>query len=232
MSELPASTPTKPLPIVVLISGGGSNLQAIIDAAQAGKIPVDIRAVISNVADAPGLERAKRAGITTTVIEHTTFANREAFDQALLDTIDSYQPGLVVLAGFMRLLSDDFVNHYQGRMLNIHPSLLPDFKGLNTHQRALEAFHADDLKQHGASVHFVTPELDGGPVILQVSVPIKDEDSAESLAARVLICEHQIYPLVIGWFAEGRLCLKDNHAVFDGKVLNKPLSFDSQLSTL
>lgn len=231
MSDSPVSSPAKPLPIVVLISGGGSNLQAIIDAARKGEIPVDIRAVISNVANAQGLARASRAGITTAVIEHKGYPNREAFDQALLDTIDTYHPGLVVLAGFMRLLSDDFVNHYQGRMLNIHPSLLPDFKGLNTHQRALQAYHSEDLKQHGASVHFVTPELDGGPVILQASVPIKPGDSAESLAARVLIREHQIYPLVIGWFAKGRLGLQDNHAVLDGKVLDQPLSFDSLLTT-
>lgn len=231
MSDSPAATQTRPLPIVVLISGGGSNLQAIIDATQAGEIPVDIRAVISNVADAQGLERARRAGITTTVIDHTAFASREAFDQALQDAIDAHQPGLVVLAGFMRLLSDDFVTHYHGRMLNIHPSLLPDFKGLNTHQRALQAYHAEDLKQHGASVHFVTPELDGGPVILQAPVPIKAEDSAESLAARVLIREHQIYPLVIGWFAEGRLSLEDNHVVFDDQVLKQPLSFDRLLAS-
>jgi phosphoribosylglycinamide formyltransferase-1 len=231
MSDSPASSQIKPLPIVVLISGSGSNLQAIIDAAQAGKIPVDIRAVISNVANAQGLERAKRAGIATTVIEHTAFENRKAFDQALQSTIDSYQPGLVVLAGFMRLLSDDFVNHYLGRMLNIHPSLLPDFKGLNTHQRALQAYHDENLKLHGASVHFVTPELDGGPVILQAPVPIKANDSAESLAARVLIREHQIYPLVIGWFGEGRLALQDNHVVFDGKTLEQPLPFDSPTTT-
>ena len=231
MSDSPASTQIKPLPIVVLISGSGSNLQAIIDAAQAGNIPVDIRAVISNVANAQGLERAKRSGITTTVIEHSAFENRKAFDQALQASIDSYQPGLVVLAGFMRLLSDDFVNHYLGRMLNIHPSLLPDFKGLNTHQRALQAYHDKDLKQHGASVHFVTPELDGGPVILQAPVPIKANDSAESLAARVLIREHQIYPLVIGWFAEGRLALQDNHVVFDGKILEQPLPFDGPATT-
>lgn len=215
------------LPIVVLISGGGSNLQAIIDAKLMNKLPVDIRAVISNKADAPGLDRAQRVGIPTKVIDHNQYNNREEFDAALQASIDSYNPGLVVLAGFMRLLTDDFVNHYHGRMLNIHPSMLPDFKGLNTHQRVLDAHEKGELKKHGASVHFVTPELDGGPVILQAEVPVKNGDSAETLAARVLIREHQIYPMVIRWFAEGRLSLKNQQVVFDGEILNHPITFDS-----
>jgi len=214
------------LPVVILISGGGSNLQAIIDASRVDELPVDIRAVISNVPEAHGLARAQKAGIPTDVIKHTDFTNREDFDAALQTTIDSYQPKLIILAGFMRLLSDDFVNHYHGRMLNIHPSLLPDFKGLNTHQRALEAHRTGTLSEHGGSVHFVTPDLDGGPVILQASVPIESNDNAESLAARVLAREHQIYPLVIRWFAEGRLSLKDNQAIFDGVALKQALSFD------
>ncbi len=217
-------------PVVILISGGGSNLQAIINATQTGGLPVDIRAVISNVSGAQGLERAQRAEIPTEVIEHTRFDQRENFDLALQAAIDAYQPKLVILAGFMRLLSNDFVNHYRGRMLNIHPSLLPDFKGLNTHQRALEAYRAGTLTEHGGSVHFVTPDLDGGPVILQASVPVKKDDSTESLAARVLAREHQIYPLVIRWFAEGRLSLKDNQAVFDGQTLKQALSFDELAS--
>jgi len=222
-----ASTPSSNLfPIVVLISGSGSNLQAIIDAARANKLPIDIRAVISNVTDAYGLKRAQRANIPTEVIDHTQFDNREAFDAALQTTIDIHQPKLVVLAGFMRLLTDEFVNHYRGRMLNIHPSLLPNFKGLNTHQRALDAFHAGEISRHGASVHFVTPELDGGPVILQADVPIKNDDNAESLAARVLAKEHQIYPRVIGWLAEGRLSMRDHQVYFDGKALEHPLSLD------
>lgn len=216
-----------PLPIVILISGGGSNLQAIIDNKLMGKLPVDIHAVISNVADAPGLARAKLAGIPTEVIEHGQYDSREAFDTTLQAAIDSYHPGLVVLAGFMRLLSDNFVNHYRGRMLNIHPSLLPELKGLNTHQRALDAYHEGKLNKHGASVHFVTPELDGGPVILQAEVPVKKNDSAKTLAARVLVKEHQIYPTVIRWFAEGRLSLQDNQVFFDGKALDRPISFDS-----
>ncbi len=213
-------------PVVILISGGGSNLQAIIDAAQTDDLAIDIRAVISNVPEVHGLARAQKAGIPTEVIKHTDFTCREDFDAALQTAIDGYQPKLVILAGFMRLLSDDFVNHYRGRMLNIHPSLLPDFKGLNTHQRALEAYRAGTLTQHGGSVHFVTPDLDGGPVILRASVPVKDDDSPESLAARVLVREHQIYPLVIRWFAEGRLSLKDNQAIFDGQPLKQTLSFD------
>lgn len=216
----------EPFPVVILISGDGSNLQAIIDANKTGELPVDICEVISNIENAHGLERAQQAGITTKVIKHTGFTNREDFDQVLQTAIDAYQPKLVILAGFMRLLSDDFVNHYHGRMLNIHPSLLPEFKGLNTHQRALEAHRAGLIKEHGGSVHFVTPDLDGGPVILQASVPIESDDNAESLAARVLAREHQIYPLVIRWFAEGRLSLKDNQAIFDGRALKQAMSFD------
>ena len=217
---------SKLLPVVVLISGGGSNLQAIIDAQQASELPVEIIAVISNVPEALGLERAQKAGILTEIVAHKDFGSREEFDQALLTCIDTYQPKLLILAGFMRLLSDDFVNHYHGRMLNIHPSLLPEFKGLNTHQRALEAHNTGNLTQHGASVHYVTPDLDGGPVILQAPVIIKIEDTVESLAARVLKREHQIFPQAIRWFAEGRLNLKDNQAVFDGNTLNQPLLFD------
>jgi phosphoribosylglycinamide formyltransferase-1 len=213
-------------PVVILISGGGSNLQAIINASQTGELPIDIRAVISNVTEAHGLVRAQEAGIATEVIKHTDFANREDFDSALQTTIDNHQPKLVILAGFMRLLSDDFVNHYLGRMINIHPSLLPDFKGLNTHERVLEARQADSLKEHGASVHFVTPDLDGGPVILQATVPVNDDDTIESLSTRVLIREHQIYPVVIRWFTENRLSLKDHQVFFDGQALKQALSFD------
>ena len=213
----------QPLPIVVLISGGGSNLQAIINATAAGDLPVEIRAVISNRPNAKGLGHAQRAGIHTEVLDHTQFANREDFDQALEKCIDSFEPGLVVLAGFMRLLSDAFVNHYLGRMLNIHPSLLPEFKGLNTHQRALESGN----DKHGASVHFVTPELDGGPVILQATVPVQPEDTPETLAARVLIQEHQIYPTAIRWFAEGRLRLRDKQIWLDGQALLKPIAYET-----
>jgi phosphoribosylglycinamide formyltransferase-1 len=185
------------LPIVVLISGSGSNLQAIIDAAAHHGLPVDIRAVISNKTEAYGLERAREAGIDTVVLDHTRFAGREAFDAALQQTIDRYQPGLVVLAGFMRILSDGFVHHYQGKMLNIHPSLLPKYKGTNTHARAIEAGD----HEAGCSVHLVTAELDSGQVLLQARVPILKNDTPESLAARVLEQEHKIYPEAIRQFA-------------------------------
>ena len=209
------------LPIVVLISGSGSNLQAIIEQAASGELPVEIRAVISNRPAAAGLERARRAGIPAEALDHKDFSSRETFDQALMARIDAYQPQLVVLAGFMRLLSDAFVAHYAGRMLNIHPSLLPEFKGLDTHRRAIAAGH----REHGASVHFVTAELDGGPVILQARVPVHAEDTAESLAARVLAQEHRIYPEAIRWFAQGRLRVTGNTATLDGKPLDAPVQW-------
>lgn len=188
------------LPIVVLISGSGSNLQSIIDASQRD-LPVDIRAVISNRPDAYGLTRASEAGIATEVLENGHFADRESYDAALRELIDSYQPELVVLAGFMRILSDGFVRHYEGRMLNIHPSLLPKYRGLHTHARALEAGD----KVAGCTVHFVTAELDAGPIILQARVPVLDGDTPETLAARVLEQEHKIYPEAIRQFAEKKL---------------------------
>lgn len=201
--------------IVVLISGSGSNLQALIDARARGELPADIAAVISNRADAFGLERARRAQIATEVLDHQTFASREAFDAALRQRIDAYRPDLLILAGFMRILSAAFVRHYHGRLLNIHPSLLPKYPGLHTHQRALDAGDAEA----GATVHFVTEELDGGPAIVQARVPVLDGDSAAALAQRVLQREHAIYPLAARWFAEGRLALRDNRAVLDGEPL-------------
>lgn len=200
------------LPIVVLVSGSGSNLQAIIDAARAD-LPVEIRAVISNRADAYGLERARLAGIPARLLDHKAYPDRQAFDAALRELIDSYRPALVVLAGFMRILSDDFVRHYEGRMLNIHPSLLPRHRGLDTHARALEAGD----REHGATVHFVTPELDSGPIVLQARVAVEPSDSPESLASRVLEQEHRIYPQAIRWFAEGRLRLIAGQALLDGR---------------
>jgi phosphoribosylglycinamide formyltransferase-1 len=176
------------MPVVVLISGSGSNLQAIIDGMQAGDLPIDIRAVISNRADAYGLERAKAAGIHTEVVSHRDYQGREDFDRALQEAIDAHNPALVILAGFMRILTRDFVEHYLGRMLNIHPALLPLFPGLNTHERALQ----DEVKEHGATVHFVTTEVDGGPLVLQARVPVHDDDTPEALAARVLEQEHRI----------------------------------------
>jgi len=207
--------------IVVLISGGGSNLQSIIDTIAANKISAKISAVISNKAGVYGLERAEQHGISTEVIEHTQFENRESFDQQLQARIDYYQADLVVLAGFMRILTAPFVQHYYGRMLNIHPSLLPKYKGINTHQRALD----DNAKQHGVSVHFVTPELDGGPVIAQASIAVKADDTAQSLAKRVLKYEHRIYPTVIQWFVEQRLSLSQQGIIFDNQVLTKIIAY-------
>lgn len=201
--------------VVVLISGSGSNLQALIDSSAGGENPARIRAVISNRADAYGLERAKAAGIDTRVLDHKAFDGRESFDAALIEAIDAFAPQLVVLAGFMRILSPDFVRHYAGRLLNIHPSLLPKYKGLHTHQRALEAGDAE----HGCSVHFVTEELDGGPLVVQAVIPVQSGDSLDSLAQRVHEQEHLIYPLAVRWFAEGRLRLGAQGAMLDGQPL-------------
>ncbi|KJZ53425.1 phosphoribosylglycinamide formyltransferase [Pseudomonas marginalis] len=201
--------------VVVLLSGTGSNLQALIDSTRTGDSPVRIAAVISNRGDAYGLQRARDAGIETRSLDHKTFDGREAFDSALIELIDAFNPKLVVLAGFMRILSADFVRHYEGRLLNIHPSLLPKYKGMHTHQRALDAGDSE----HGCSVHFVTEELDGGPLVVQAVVPVESDDSAQSLAQRVHTQEHRIYPLAVRWFAEGRLILGDQGALLDGQLL-------------
>ena len=201
------------LPIVVLLSGSGSNLQAIIDQIAEGRLNARIMAVISNKADAYGLERAKKAGIPTELIEHHQFDSRESFDAQLIKTIDKYQPKLIVLAGFMRILTDDFVNHYYGRMINIHPSLLPRYRGLHTHRRALEAGDSE----HGLTIHYVSSELDGGPVILQKTVPVLEGDDEQTLAQRVLEQEHQAYPQVIQWIAENRVQVSGNQVLLDGK---------------
>lgn len=201
--------------VVVLISGSGSNLQALIDSIAQDGNPARIAAVISNRADAYGLVRAQNAGIQTLVLDHKQFDGREAFDAALVEAIDGFDPQLVVLAGFMRILTPGFVNHYTGRLLNIHPSLLPKYKGLHTHQRALEAGD----REHGCSVHFVTEELDGGPLVVQAVVPVESGDTPESLAQRVHSQEHHIYPLAMRWFAEGRLKLGKTGAQLDGKDL-------------
>ena len=201
--------------VVVLISGSGSNLQALIDSIAQDGNPARIAAVISNRADAYGLVRAQNAGIQTRVLDHKQFDGREAFDAALVEAIDGFDPQLVVLAGFMRILTPGFVNHYTGRLLNIHPSLLPKYKGLHTHQRALEAGD----REHGCSVHFVTEELDGGPLVVQAVVPVESGDTPESLAQRVHSQEHHIYPLAMRWFAEGRLKLGKTGAQLDGKDL-------------
>ncbi|MFT6991917.1 MAG: phosphoribosylglycinamide formyltransferase-1 [Paraglaciecola sp.] len=201
--------------IVVLVSGHGSNLQAIIDDISEQKINAKISAVIANQETAYGLTRAENAGIPAICIDHKSFASREEYDAEMVSCIDEFTPDLIVLAGFMRILTPAFVEHFKGRMLNIHPSLLPKYKGLHTHQRAIDA---NDL-EHGASVHFVTPELDGGPVVLQSKVPVFEQQDTQELAERVQQQERQMYPLVIKWFCENRLKMIDNKAVLDNHVL-------------
>ncbi len=210
-----AATRSTPLPVVVLISGSGSNLQALIDGQQQGQLPIDIRAVISNRPNVLGLERAEKAGIPALTLDHTVYADRDAFDLALMDKIDAYSPELVVLAGFMRILTPTFANHYLGRMLNIHPSLLPKYQGLHTHRRAIEA--GDEY--HGVTVHFVTAELDGGPAAIQARVPVLATDTEASLAKRVQQQEHVIYPMAVAWFATGRLLMQDGKSMLDGVPL-------------
>jgi len=201
--------------IVILISGRGSNMESLLAAALTGdlahRLPVHIAGVLSNRPDAKGLATAAAFGVPTRIVDHQAFASREAFDQAMAEAIDRLAPDLVVLAGFMRILSDDFVQHYAGRLINIHPSLLPSFPGLHTHQRALE----EGVRIHGCTVHFVTPALDHGPVIVQAAVPVLDTDDEATLAARVLIQEHRIFPLAVRWFAEERLHLHAGRVRFD-----------------
>ncbi|ARU57647.1 phosphoribosylglycinamide formyltransferase [Oleiphilus messinensis] len=201
--------------IVVLISGSGTNLQALIDQTVHGTIAARIAAVISNRPGAGGIDRARQAGITTELLDHTNFQDREAFDEKLAETILRYKPDIVVLAGFMRILTPAFVRQFQGKMVNIHPSLLPKYKGLHTHKRALEAGDTE----HGATVHFVTEELDGGPNIIQARVDIEENDTPESLAGKVLLKEHQIFPQVIKWMAEQRLSMTDNRAYLDDIII-------------
>ena len=195
--------------IVILISGRGSNMEAIMRTAAAERWPLQIAAVISNKPSAAGLALARTAGIPTVVVNHRDYPDRVQFDTALAAAIDEYQPDLVVLAGFMRILTEGFVNHFAGRLINIHPSLLPSFTGLDTHQRAIDA----GVKFHGATVHFVTAELDHGPIIAQAVVPVLDQDDEGTLAARVLEQEHIIYPRAVRDLLEGRLVLKGGRVV-------------------
>ena len=199
-------------PVVILISGRGSNLQAILEEVGAGRLPIDVRAVISNNPGAAGLAHAAAAGVPTEVVNHRDYAERTTFDRALMAAIDRHQPQLVVLAGFMRILGAEFIRHYAGRLINIHPSLLPAFRGLDTHARAL----AGGAREHGASVHFVTNDLDGGPVIVQAAVPVRRDDTPTTLAARVLEQEHRIFPLAIRWYIEGRLTIRNGQVLLDG----------------
>lgn len=205
----------KPPVIVVLISGTGSNLQALIDEVRNENIPATIAAVISNKPGVEGLDRARKAEITAEVVDHTRFDQREEFDLNLIRAIDKYQPDLVVLAGFMRILTADFVKRYEGRLLNIHPSLLPKYPGLNTHQRALDAGD----QHHGVTTHFVTADLDSGPNIIQAQVPVLPQDTPETLAARVREQEHIIYPITVKWFVQGRVKMLDQAAFLDGEPL-------------
>jgi phosphoribosylglycinamide formyltransferase-1 len=209
----------RPLRVVVLVSGRGSNLQAIVREIEAGRLDAQVTAVISDRADAAALPWASERGIATAVLAPKSYSGRDAYGDALAKLVDSHAPDLLVMAGFMRILSDGFVNRFLGRALNIHPSLLPKYTGLHTHRRALEAGD----RVHGASVHFVTPELDGGPVVLQASVPVLPGDDENRLAARVLRQEHMIYPESIGWFADGRLEMRDGAPWLDGRPLTAPI---------
>lgn len=201
--------------LVVLISGNGSNLQSILDACASGRINGSVAAVFSNKESAYGLTRAQQASVPGLALSPRDFPDREAFDRQLMQEIDAFEPDLVVLAGYMRILSSAFVTHYHDRLLNIHPSLLPKYPGLHTHRQALE----NGDKEHGTSVHFVTDELDGGPVVLQARVPIFPGDDEAEITARVQHQEHAIYPLAISWFTDGRLVMRDGKAWLDGQPL-------------
>ena len=201
--------------LAVLISGTGSNLQAILDAIDAGELPARVSLVLSNKASAAGLARAERAGVPAQAIDHRGFPDRASFDQAMIERIDAHGADTVVLAGFMRILSPGFVRHYQGRLINIHPSLLPKYPGLNTHARALEAGD----REHGCSLHFVTDELDGGPLIAQARFPVAANDTAETLSEKVQAREHRLYPQVLRWRAQQRLQMTDQGVELDGERL-------------
>lgn len=202
----------------ILISGSGTNLQSFIDRAATGDIGLDLAVVFSNKPDAIGLVRAEKAEIATVCIEHGQYANRQDYDRAVAAKLDEFQPDLLVLAGFMRILSPWFVGHYAGRILNIHPALLPDYPGLDTHQRVLDAGES----WHGSTVHFVTEELDGGPCILQGKLAVDPNETADELCARVQAVEHEIYPMAANWFSQGRLEFKDGTAWLDGALLEEP----------
>lgn len=209
----PQQLPDHVCRVVVLISGNGSNLQALIDHQLEGRY--QIAGVISNRPAAFGLQRAATAGIATAALDHKEFTSREAFDARLIEQIDQFAPDLLVLAGFMRILSSGFVQHYQGKLLNIHPSLLPKYKGTDTHQRVLTAGDTE----HGVSVHFVTEELDGGPIVRQKVISVDKGDNVESLRSRIAAEEHRIYPRVVAWFASGRLSIKNKAVYLDNLVL-------------
>jgi phosphoribosylglycinamide formyltransferase-1 len=208
-------------PIVILISGRGGNMRALIERSRDAGAPYTVSKVFSDKADAAGLELARNLGVPSQALPAVTSADREAYDRALAAAISDYTPSLIVLAGFMRILSAQFVTHFAGRILNIHPSLLPKFPGLHTHRRALEAHEP----QHGATVHFVTERLDGGPPVIQARIAVRANDDETSLAARVQIQEHRIYPLAVRWFCEGRLRYNEGRAWLDGQLLREPVQF-------
>lgn len=210
---------TKPCKTAILISGSGTNLQAFIDAVEQGELELDLCVVFSNNPSARGLERAENAGIPTACIQHSDFPDRESFDDAVIAELDRFKPDLLVLAGFMRILSTRFVTHYSGRILNIHPALLPRYPGLNTHQRVLDA--GDEW--HGSTVHFVTEKLDAGPRILQGRLAVKADESAEELALRVQAVEHQIYPQAAAWVGAGKVVFRSGECWRDGKRMDEPV---------
>ena len=212
------------LPIAILISGRGSNMRAIAELAAAGRLPVEVRVVVSDKPDAEGLQTAASLGIKTEVLSPRAFPDRASYDVALARLVASYGPNLIVLAGFMRILTPQFIALFAGRILNVHPSLLPKYRGLHTHKRALEACDPE----HGVSVHFVTEELDGGPVVVQACIDVRDGDTEQSLSARVQRQEHTIYPQVIDWIASGRLALSGDRVMLDGKALERPVLVDAR----
>ena len=217
---------TSPLRLAVLISVRGSNLQAIVDAIAAGRLAAQVALVLSNRPGAAGLELAAGAGLPTAVVDHRQYPDRAAFERALVVALDAARPDLLVLAGFMRVLTADFVQRYRGRLINIHPSLLPAFAGLDTHARALAA----GASEHGASVHFVTAAVDGGPLIAQTRVPVMADDTPDTLARRVLCAEHRLYPQVIGWYAAGRLVLNGEAVQLDGLPLTSPVQLECEMT--
>ena len=210
--------------VAILISGNGTNLQAFIDAVARGSLDIHLAVVLSNQPDAFGLIRATDAGIPTECVQNADYADRESFDQAIIDVLEQYRVDLVVLAGFMRILSNVFIRHFEGRVLNIHPALLPKYPGLNTHQRAIEAGE----RWHGSTVHFVTEELDGGPRILQGRVTVLSDDTASLLSARVQAVEHKIYPRAAALFASGRIEFKDGDTWLDGARLDEPVQWENE----
>lgn len=210
------------LRVAVLLSGSGTNLQAIIDRTESGELDIDIVGIVSDNPDAFGLERARRAGLRTAVVEFASFANRDEFDIELENTLANLEPDLVVLAGYMRILATPVVNAYEGRMLNIHPSLLPEYPGLDTYRRVLEA--GDEW--HGTTVHYVIPELDSGPAILQYRIRIRPDDTEDRLRERLQNGEYLIYSRVIDWIASNRLHLRDGTVVLDGMELDAPVTED------